>query len=92
MLRLRSYLGIHQVCKAPQLSRPGYDISLFKRIELKFFHLFRLMSYDFRLKSAENSSKGYLGFLLMFMKMDKLFHKYNNTVLRIFMWTIWRGD
>ena len=47
-----------------------------------------LISDDFRLKVRKIAKKGYLGFLLMFLKTDKLSINNNNTVLKIVYYTI----
>ena len=39
---------------------------------MQFYHLFRLISGDFQPKVPKIAKKGYLGFLLMSIKTDKL--------------------
>ena len=50
--------------------------------KIEVYHLFRLIYRRFSAISAENSLKGYLCFLLMFIQKDKLSIN-NNTVLKI---------
>ena len=52
------------------------------------FLIFYVDYWRFSDKRAENNFKEYLGFLLMFIKTDKLSNKYNNIVFKMVYWII----